>query len=261
MYTVVLMAALSSGSAAPDWHRHGGGCHGVYTGCNGCYGGYSHSGYGLPYGGSCVGTYGGYTVAGPNTAYGCWGFYGTNSSLTVFSGPGTYGACYGGAYNGFGVSFQCHGCYGCYGGWSCYGSPTTPAVNQLIAPVPPQGIPQGDLAPPPVNPTPAVPGVPMSQNIENRIRTKVVIEVPENAKLFVDGMLMKDGPTQRVFQTPPLSPNETYFYDVRVEVTTNGVVSSNSQRIVVRPGESVVADLRVPSNDGVVTASGTAPTK
>lgn len=268
MYTVVLMAALSSGSAAPDWHRHGG-CHGaVYAGCTGCYGcyggGYSYTGGGgLPYGGTCIGTYGGYAVYGPAPMYGCWGCWGSNTNLTVYSGPGTYGygsgVTGGGGLPGYGISFQCHGCYGCYGGWSCYGSPTTPALNQVLDPaVAPQIVPGAGGAAPAPQP---IPVAPMSRNEDNRIRSKVVIEVPENAKLFVDDNLMKDGGTQRVFQTPPLNPNETYYYEIRVEVMNEGKVSSTTQKLVVRPGITMTADLRVPSQPEIATASGILPPK
>jgi uncharacterized protein (TIGR03000 family) len=266
MYTVVLMAALTSGSAAPDWHRHGGGCHGAVASCYGCYGsgcygagGYAYTGgVGIPYGGSCVGTYGGYSVTGPAPVYGCYGCWGSNSNLTVYSGPGSYGYGNGNGIPGFGISFQCHGCYGCYGGWSCYGSPTTPAVNQIIAPASPsQGVQGGGVAPLPPQDTP-LPGIPMTRGEDNRVRSKVVIEVPENAKLYVDGNLMKDGPTQRVFQTPLLNPNETYFYDIRIEVTNEGKATSDTQRLVVRPGDTVTADFRTPGRPEILTASGTA---
>src|SRR5205814_2088205 len=67
MYGVVLMAALASGSSAPDWGHRCHGCSG-YVGCSGCYGGYgSHGchgswhagyGYGCQGGGGCYGSWG-----------------------------------------------------------------------------------------------------------------------------------------------------------------------------------------------------------
>jgi uncharacterized protein (TIGR03000 family) len=262
MYTVVLMAAITSGSSAPDWHRHGG-CHGsvawgaCYGSCYGCYGA-GAGGYAPAFGGTCVGTYGGYYVSGPNQCYGCWGGWSSNFTNTVYAGPGSYG--YADPYAnpqwgvpGYGVSFQCHGCYGCYGGWSCYGSPMTPAgtgTSQVpVAPVNPQGVPG--------EPPPAVPETPAPKKTA-QVRSKVIIEVPEGAKLFVDDVAMKDGPTQRVFQTPPLNANETYFYDIRVEVSKNGkVVSSDSQRLVIRPGDTLTASFREPGRPEIVTAGAT----
>jgi uncharacterized protein (TIGR03000 family) len=93
MYSMVLMAALTTGSNAPDCGLlHGRfGCHGNSS-CNGCSG-------------SC---------------YGCNGCYGGASSYNY---RGCYGGCYGGAYGGcYGGAYyspmSCHGCYGCGGyGW------------------------------------------------------------------------------------------------------------------------------------------------
>src|SRR4051794_26809302 len=76
MYSVVLMAALTTGGAVADGHfgrGHGSsscfGCSGCYGGCFGCYG-------------SCFGCYGG-----------CFGGYG-------------------GCFGCYGVSYGCCGCHG-----------------------------------------------------------------------------------------------------------------------------------------------------
>jgi uncharacterized protein (TIGR03000 family) len=267
MYTVVLMAALSSGSAAPDWHRGGGhhrvasGCVGYY-GCYGCYGGGAYGGgaYGGPmaYGGHCLGTWGGYSVSGPNPAYGCWGGWSSNAGLTVYSGPGSYGYGYGvgvgpGYGVNYGISFQCHGCYGCYGGWSCYGSPVSPVfTNWMGAPVPSNE--------PAIDPNaPGAPKAPEAPLPKGAMRSNVIIELPENAKLYVDDIPMKDGSTQRAFQTPLLDPAQVYFYDIRVEVTNNGKVSTDRQRIVIRPGQTVTAAFNDPDRPAVVTLRNTPP--
>jgi uncharacterized protein (TIGR03000 family) len=113
MYSVVLMAALSTGGSAPDFCHHN--AHAGYLSCTctGCYGG-SYYGAGYGYGGGCYG-YGG----------GGWGCYG-----------GSWG--WGGAidYNCFG----CHGCYGCYGGFGCTGfnpyGPNPAAPEMIPAPKP-----------------------------------------------------------------------------------------------------------------------------
>jgi uncharacterized protein (TIGR03000 family) len=72
MYSVILMMALTSGSATPDWH-HRGGCYGCYGGCYGCCGGLGGccGGY---YSGCCGGYYGG-GYDGGYDGFGCWGGY------------------------------------------------------------------------------------------------------------------------------------------------------------------------------------------
>jgi uncharacterized protein (TIGR03000 family) len=112
MYSVVLMAALTTGGATPDFgHRHCCGWSGGH-GCYGCYGGYGYGCYGGCYGG---GYYGG---------YGCWGT-----------------GCYGG----------CIGLYGCYGGYSCYGGYGCSGYSPLyVAPQQQRPrVPAGEQAPPP----------------------------------------------------------------------------------------------------------------
>jgi uncharacterized protein (TIGR03000 family) len=112
MYSMVLMAALTTGSSTPDcWFRnHGcnGGCYG-----GGCYGGSCYGGG--CYGGSCYGSY----------SYGCYGSY-------------SYG-CYGyaGGYSCYG-SYSCHGGYGC---WGCYGGATISPYMGPAVPVRPEVVP------------------------------------------------------------------------------------------------------------------------
>jgi uncharacterized protein (TIGR03000 family) len=91
MYSVVLMAALTTGVDLPD--KRGGCGGGCYGGCNGgCHGGRRGGRHG-----GCHGCSGG--------CYG--GGYG-----------GCYGGCYGGGYGGcMGMGYG----GGCYGGAGCYG--------------------------------------------------------------------------------------------------------------------------------------------
>jgi hypothetical protein len=84
MYSMVLMAALTTGSVAPECHRWGGccGCYGGYGG--GCYGG-CYGGYGGCYGGGgwggCYGCWGGYS------SWGCCGCYGGGFAAPIWPGP------------------------------------------------------------------------------------------------------------------------------------------------------------------------------
>jgi uncharacterized protein (TIGR03000 family) len=214
MYTVVLMAAMTAGEAAPTWGHHGGcygGCHGCWGGCascgGGCYGGCGCWNYNCAcYGGGApfmgMFCHGGYGCHGYGYMTGCYGAYG-----------------YGGGYGG--LSTMCTGCYGCYGGHACYGMTTN-----VAAPVP------GET--PKMTP---VPPAPAPGPMESRLRSKVIIETPEDAKLYVDGQLMKTGSARRVFQTPDLVVGSTYFYDVKIEYVRDGKTIREEQRIVVRPGQ------------------------
>jgi uncharacterized protein (TIGR03000 family) len=220
MYTAVLMAALTTTTASPNWLR------GYDSPCRCC--GYHHS-----YNPGCYGCYG-YGYGYPSAGYGYHGGYDPRYLGSV-------------------------GCYGCYGGYSCYGipvpvpvAPTTarPPVNQpprdLYPPINPT--PKKDVSPDkdgaeevgsPKEKSKKAP-VPEEQKKGSidpsmPIRAKVRIEVPEGGKLFVDDHAIKGPAGTRLFQTPPLAPGERYFYDIRIERA--GEI--HTRRVVIEPGQDV----------------------
>jgi len=228
MYSVVLMAAMTAGQAAPAW-----GCHGRWGGwgCCGCTG----------YVSSCTGCRGG--------CYGgCWGGchgwrHGCHGGCRGGSYAGCCGGCYGGYYGG------CHGCYGgCHGcSGCCGGSNYAPTVVPQGAPKPPA--PEAVPAPKKVGELPG-----------QTDRAQLVVEVPAEAKLYVDDHLMNTASKRRVFNTPTLQPGQTYFYVVRAELTRDGQIFSSSRQVIIRPGEIIQAsfsDLDLMANtplNGRVTA-------
>ncbi len=132
MYTVVLMAALSTSVDVPDWGRGCRGCRGCH-GCSGCSGG-CYGGCSGCYGG-CSGCYGGCS-GGYAGCHGCYG-----------GGHGCHGgghACHGGCYGG-----GCHGCSGVAYGGTPYAAPvsggyyvasqsaTVPAPATIVVNLPP----------------------------------------------------------------------------------------------------------------------------
>jgi uncharacterized protein (TIGR03000 family) len=223
MYGVILMAALTT---APTTQGH------CFRGraCHGCHGGYA-----TRY--TCHGCYGGY-----NGCHGCYGAWG-----------GYYGAHYGGHYSGGFV--VCHGCYGCYGGHSCYGIPTHSA---FVEPAPPSGAPRYpsngskkiDSKPGKIEQTP-----PPREKQDEQARARITVEVPADAKVYIDDQLMHSQSARRTYQTPDLQSGQFYFYDVRAEVIRNGQLVSQSQRIILRPGRASVASF---ANLGQATPSATA---
>ena len=243
MYTVVLMVAMTAGGSSPAWHRTGG--HGVAWsgGCAGsCYGCYGYQGH-VPYGGhGCIGTSGGYGISGPIAAYGCWGGWSNNYNTTVWSGPSSYGygdrGMQGDGVQGYGIHFQGHGGYGGYGTFSGFGqSPVDPVMN--------------------IRDESNEPPMPKKVSEQTKARSTIIIDVPADAKLFVDGQLMKSTSTRRVIQTPVLNSDETYYYELRVELERDGKTVSESRRVLIQPGAEVVAAFRDPATarPDVATAS------
>lgn len=210
MYSVVLLAALTTGGSAPDgWCHHGiHGYSGISCTCTGCYGG---SYYGAPYGPGWIsgsGCYGGSCCGGG------WGCYGASWG---------YGGGWGGAidYNCFG----CHGCYGCYGGFGCTGF--NPYGQNAM---PPETIPA---------PKPDEKKAGGSSSSVAPDRAKVIVQLPAGAKLFVDDQPIKTSADSQAFNTPRLERGQTYFYEVRAEVIRDGKTAVESKRVLVRAGQEV----------------------
>lgn len=186
MYSIVLMAALSTSAAEPACHW---GCGFRAHGCHGCYG--------SCYGRACHG------------CYGCSGCYG----------------CYGGCY-GYGYGYSCAGCYGCWGARSNY----APIYMEQQAPekIP---APKKDVKEPPK---------------EDLGQARIIIDVPQGAKLFIDGKQMKTEGSKRVFRTPTLNATQTYYYEVKTEVVRDGKTYTDSKRLVFRAGQDVTASFQEP---------------
>lgn len=153
---------------------------------------------------SCCGCYGG--------CYGCYGCYGC-------------GGCYG--------CYGCGGCYGCYGGgWGYggygYGVPFVPVMGE--------GVPAGG--------TPAVdPKKADDKKTGALVRpAKLVVELPSDAKLFIDGQEMKTPNGKRTFNTPALENGQAYYYELRAEVTIAGRKQIESHRAIIRAGTTTKID-------------------
>lgn len=249
MYSIVLATALFAGGASEGfcWRS----CHGCsscscscsYSSCNSCYSGCSCYGgcYSCYGGGSCHGC-AGYSCSG------CWGCYGGYQSLACYSCAGY--SCWGGspagcyvpygcgggwaAYQNVGC-FQCHGCYGYNAAWTCgmtASIPTAPGTAPNAAP------------------SAAPNAVVKTETTGNR--ALVSIEVPADAKVYIDGNLMKSTGEKRVFQTPELASGKAYFYDVKAEVIRDGKAVVQDQRVVIRAGSDANASF---ANLGVVDSS------
>lgn len=242
MYGLVLMTALATGSGTPSYGDgagcFGGGCcsssctgavvasgctgtscysSGCYSSCSGCCGGalfprvraavsnrMSHAFFGGCSGSSCSGSCYGSSCYGSS----CFG----SSSYGSSFGPASFGPAY------YGSDFHggCTGCTGCFGSTPVWGG-----------------------APPQVS-------IP-SQSVEYRAArqsptaspARLTIEVPADAKLFVDGQLAKGEGASRNFHTPELPIDQTFFYDLKAEVVVDGKVVTETKRVLVRSGEAL----------------------
>jgi uncharacterized protein (TIGR03000 family) len=65
----------------------------------------------------------------------------------------------------------------------------------------------------------------------------IVVSLPADARLTVDGEATSATSTERTFISPPLEPNKTYHYTLQAQVNRNGKTQTTSKEIAVRAGE------------------------
>jgi len=160
----------------------------------------------------CHGCYGG-------SSWGCHGCYGGCN--------GCYGGCngcYGGCYGCYGGCYGCYGgCYGCYGGcYGCYGG------TLVTAPVPaaPQVTVMAEDRAPSATAT----------------RATVVVRLPEDADLYVDGKRVNLTSDTRQFITPELTPGQDYSYTMKARAVRQGKPVAKTKRVIVRAGSESRVD-------------------
>jgi uncharacterized protein (TIGR03000 family) len=212
MYSVVLMMALSGGGDAVDFgHRkacHGGGaCSGVVAG-HGCTG--AVAAYGCTGGGSCHGRVAHHGNRGchggglfsKHRSHGCHGSSGCSGSYGCTGSVGYGGGCFGGA--------------GCTGGVitapGTYGAPMSPETPKVM----PKKV--GSLAP-----------------------ATIVVSIPANATLTVDGTPTTQTAAQRTLVTPALEEG-TFVYTLQAQFDGQ----TQTQQVQVRAGQTSQAQFSFP---------------
>ena len=264
MYGLVLMTALATGSGTPTYHDgvgcYGGGCYStscggavVSSGCysSGCYSSGYHSSCNGCGGGSLFPLFPGLRARVSDRMSSIFGLRGCNGSSCI--GSSCYGSsCYGSS---------CHGssCYGssCYGTATYYGSDfrggcsgcSGGCTGIIIGYAPSDSVPHVSI--------PSV-GVEFQATLKkpNAAPARLTIELPADARLFVDGQLTKGEGTSRNFHTPELPKDQTFFYEIKAEVVVDGIPVSETKRVLVRAGE-VLTESFPKLSTGVKTAKDT----
>lgn len=263
MYSVLMVMALNVGAAAtPAWDHGCGGCWSsgscYATSCSGCWGGCSsscHGGHKLFGGlfnkhGRCSGCY--------SSCSGCsWG--GCSSSHVVSYGctgcSGCYSSCNGchGGHKLFGGLFnkhnRCHGCSGCYSSCSGYAM-CSGCSGQVMGCTGCTGAPMM-AAPAGAAPAPAPAPAPKKEGGSGKSaslsQAEVLVSLPVEAKLFIDGQATVSTSNTRKFVSPELEQGKEYFYTLRAEVVRDGQTVSLTKEVTVRAGETVQASFDFPA--------------
>jgi uncharacterized protein (TIGR03000 family) len=128
-------------------------------------------------------------------------------------------ACGGCGYGGYG-----YGAYGSYGGYGTYG-----AFNS-------GGMYYGTYLPA----EDAVQATAISQP------ATLVVELPADATLTVDGTATSSTSSSRLFITPALQAGRTYTYTLTAQVMRDGGVQTVTREVAVRAGEETRVQLDMP---------------
>jgi uncharacterized protein (TIGR03000 family) len=70
------------------------------------------------------------------------------------------------------------------------------------------------------------------------------VQLPEDGRLFVDGVAQAPARARRTFETPKLEPGKTYYYVFRADVVRDGKTESDNRRVIVQAGKDVTVDFR-----------------
>jgi uncharacterized protein (TIGR03000 family) len=227
MYSAVLVLALTAGSDTVDFGRNrcgGNGCSGYGYGCSGAVA------YGCAGSGHHGGGYGCAASYGCNNGYGCANSCGGRRGLFGGGHHNRGGGCCNtvcsnGYYGGVGA-YGCAGGYGCSGGviyqGGGYGTPVGPKTMPKSEPIPD---PKKKDEKKPV----AAPAT-------------IVVTLPAEARLFVDGSATSSTSERRTLITPELQFGSTYVYTMRAEVVRDGQVVTETQHVNVVGGQ--IANVR-----------------
>lgn len=224
MYSIALLMALTSGGEVSDGHRHGGcgGCGGYVSNCGGC-GGYSE----------CGGCGGRQHRCGHRHHGGCCG----QSACGGCCGQSACGGC-GGYSNCCGAS-ACSSCCGAPACSSCGGQfYNSGCPNCGPAPMGvPAGAPAGGEQ---------IKKLPAEKTSQIAAPAVIIVELPADATLKVDGAATSSTSGVRVLVSPELPTGKEYHYTLTAQVVRDGKPVEVEQRIAVRAGEENHVSLSLP---------------
>jgi uncharacterized protein (TIGR03000 family) len=64
----------------------------------------------------------------------------------------------------------------------------------------------------------------------------LIVRLPADARLFAENQLIPLTGAVRVFVTPQLEPDRTYYYELTIEVERGGKTVKNTQNVEMRVG-------------------------
>ena len=74
-------------------------------------------------------------------------------------------------------------------------------------------------------------------------RGRLVVDVSADAKLYINGRLMKTTSARRTFDTPAMEKGKTFHYTLRAEALRDGKIVSETREVAVKAGEEMRTSL------------------
>jgi len=75
----------------------------------------------------------------------------------------------------------------------------------------------------------------------------LVVNLPAEAKLTIDGNATKLSTSERTFQTPELEPGKVFHYTLVAEMTRDGQPVTTTQKVAVQAGKETRVTLEMPA--------------
>jgi uncharacterized protein (TIGR03000 family) len=120
-----------------------------------------------------------------------------------------------------------HRCHGCFCACACnYGCNCAPCCAPACC-APACGAPAGEALPTPKGKTVAA----------NGTSAQIVVDVPTDARLFIDDQPTTSVGARRTFVTPELGTEVSYDYTVRVELSRDGRTYRDSRTVQIKGGQ------------------------
>jgi uncharacterized protein (TIGR03000 family) len=75
---------------------------------------------------------------------------------------------------------------------------------------------------------------------------RVTVKLPPDARLWVDQVECPLTSAERSFNTPVLTPGQTYYYTLKMQIQRRGAPVTDSQRVLVSAGRNVTVTFQNP---------------
>ena len=234
----------SNGGSSGGWGSsggYGGGSSGGYSGGSsggGSSGGWGGSGGGSSGGGGLLARLHAHKQRGGGSSGGSSGGWGSSGGYGGSSGgwSGGYGSN-GGGYGSNGGGYGSNGGYGANGGDWGGGAMYAPMESEgVIIPME-----EGKVDPPATGDAPMDPApmpMPTDGTSTKRGNGTLVVEVPADAKIYVNDRLTSTPGEVREYVSKNLTRGFNYSYVVRAELVRNGKTVTETKKVDIRAGEN-----------------------